>query len=88
MSRRTRKFPVAIRSISGDAGSPFLYQTKDSISPDGYLTSKETKMEATYQMVDKNPDEHWYDVEGHQLHEERMREGFELFGKYYKNLWD
>ena len=45
-------------------------------------------MEATYQMVDKNPDEHWYDVEGHQLHEERMREGFELFGKYYRNLWD
>ena len=46
------------------------------------------KMEPTYQMVDKNPDEHWYDVEGHQLHEERMREGFELFGKYYRNLWD
>lgn len=46
------------------------------------------KMEATYQMVDKNPDEHWYDAEGHRLHEERMREGFELFGKYYQSLWD
>lgn len=46
------------------------------------------KMEATYQMVDKNPDEHWYDHVGHQLHEERMQEGFELFGKYYRSLWD
>lgn len=46
------------------------------------------KMEATYQMVDKNPDEHWYDAAGNQLHEERMQEGFELFGKYYRNLWD
>lgn len=46
------------------------------------------KMEKTYQMVDKNPDEHWYDAEGHQLHEERIREGLELFGKYYQSLWD
>lgn len=46
------------------------------------------KVEKTYQMVDKNPDEHWYDVEGHQLHEERIQEGLELFGKYYRNLWD
>lgn len=46
------------------------------------------KMEATFQMVDKNPDEHWYDHVGHQLHEERMQEGFELFGKYYRSLWD
>ncbi len=46
------------------------------------------KMEKTYQMVDKNPDEHWYDVEGHRLHEERIQEGLELFGKYYQNLWD
>lgn len=46
------------------------------------------KMEKTFQMVDKNPDEHWYDVEGHRLHEARMQEGFELFGKYYANLWD
>lgn len=46
------------------------------------------KMEPTYQMVDKNPDEHWYDHVGHMLHEERIQEGLELFGKYYKNLWD
>lgn len=45
-------------------------------------------MEDTYQMVDKNPNEHWYDFVGHQLHEERIQEGLELFGKYYRALWD
>lgn len=46
------------------------------------------KHEKTYQMVDKNPDGHWYDVEGHRLHMDRIQEGLELFGKYYQNLWD
>lgn len=46
------------------------------------------KVEKTYQMVDKNPDEHWYDVEGHKLHEQRIQEGLELFGKYFQNLWN
>jgi hypothetical protein len=45
------------------------------------------KTSNTFQMVDKNPDEHWYDHEGHMLHEERIQEGLELFGKYYRNLW-
>jgi len=45
-------------------------------------------MEPTYQMVDKNPGEHWYDHVGHMKHEERIQEGLELFGKYYRNLWD
>lgn len=46
------------------------------------------QMEETYQMVDKNPNDHWYDSVGHRLHEERIREGLELFGKYYRDLWD
>ena len=46
------------------------------------------KMENTFRMVDKNPNQHWYDHVGHQLHEERIQEGLELFGKYYRNLWD
>jgi hypothetical protein len=41
-----------------------------------------------YEMVDENPGEHWYDHVGHTLHEERIQEGLELFGKYYRNLWD
>lgn len=46
------------------------------------------KIEPTYQMIDKNPDEHWFDAEGLQLHEDRIQEGLELFGKYYRSLWD
>jgi len=46
------------------------------------------KLEDTFQMVDKNPNEHWYDHVGHELHEERIQEGLELFGKYYRALWD
>lgn len=46
------------------------------------------KLEKTYKMVDKNPNSHWYDAEGHALHEERIQEGLELFGKYYRALWD
>lgn len=46
------------------------------------------KLEKTYQMVDKNPDEHWFDAEGLELHEKRIQEGLELFGKYYRALWD
>lgn len=45
-------------------------------------------VEEMYEMVDENPNEHWYDHVGHMLHEERIQEGLELFGKYYRNLWD
>ena len=30
----------------------------------------------------------WVDDEGRQKHQERMTNGFKLFGKYYENLWD
>lgn len=46
------------------------------------------KTEKTYQMRDKDPTSHWYDSVGHTLHEERIQEGLELFGKYYRSLWD
>jgi hypothetical protein len=46
------------------------------------------KVEKTYKMVDRNPDAHWYDFEGHQLHEARIQEGLELFGKHFRSLWD
>lgn len=41
-----------------------------------------------FKLVDRNPDEHWYDYVGHQLHEEKIQEGLNLFAKYYRNLWD
>lgn len=57
--------------------------------PDETYASKITgKNEPLYQMVDKNPNEHWYDHAGHTMHDERIREGLELFGKYFRNLWD
>lgn len=46
------------------------------------------KMEKTFQIVDKNPEEHFFDAKGLQLHEDRIQEGLELFGKYYRSLWD
>ena len=46
------------------------------------------KTEPVYEMVDENPDEHWYDQVGHKLHEERIQEGLELFGKHFRSLWD
>ena len=30
----------------------------------------------------------WIDDEGRQKHQERMSNGFRLFGKYYESLWD
>jgi len=30
----------------------------------------------------------WTDDEGRKKHQERMSNGFRLFGKYYENLWD
>lgn len=30
----------------------------------------------------------WIDHDGMKAHQERMTNGFKLFGKYYENLWD
>ena len=30
----------------------------------------------------------WEDREGQKAHQERMKNGFKLFGKYFENLWD
>ena len=30
----------------------------------------------------------WIDHEGMKAHQERMSNGFRLFGRYYENLWD
>jgi hypothetical protein len=46
------------------------------------------KSEEMFTMVDKHPDKHWTDYDGMRLHEERIQEGLELFGKYYQHLWD
>ena len=45
-------------------------------------------MEPTYQMINRDPNSHWYDHVGHKLHEERIQEGLNLFAKYYRSIWD
>jgi hypothetical protein len=42
----------------------------------------------SYEMKDLNPDQHWLDIAGLELHEERIQEGLNLFGKYFRSLWD
>ena len=55
---------------------------------DPFIDPVTGKSEDTFRMVDKNPDDHWTDIEGMRKHEERIQEGLELFGKYYRHLWD
>jgi hypothetical protein len=44
--------------------------------------------EPTFQMVDKDPNSHWFDGDGLELHEKRIQEGLDLFAKYFRSLWD
>jgi hypothetical protein len=37
---------------------------------------------------DNEPSKSTYDWDKVRAHEDRVNEGFELFGKYYRNLWD
>lgn len=41
-----------------------------------------------YQIIKGPNDTHHFDFEGYQKHYKQIVEGFELFGKYYMNLWD
>lgn len=41
-----------------------------------------------YRRMDKGPnDTHVFDVEGWNAYNERIQEGLELFGKYFRSLW-
>jgi hypothetical protein len=47
------------------------------------------KGEHKYYTMKKGPrDTHKVDMEGMQRMQERITNGFRLFGKYYENLWD
>jgi hypothetical protein len=48
------------------------------------LTGKD---EVLKEMINKNKN-HWYDYVGHRMHEDRIQEGLELFGKHFRSLWD
>jgi len=66
-------------------GKPDYSFEKSDIIYNNPLTGK---AEETYELVDKNPGEHWYDGVGQMIHNERIQEGLELFGKHYRSLWD
>ena len=44
--------------------------------------------DGNYQMVNGPNDTKVYDWEGRRKYQERISNGFRLFGKYYENLWD
>jgi hypothetical protein len=44
--------------------------------------------DGNYQMVDGPEHTRVYDWEGRKTYQERISNGFRLFGKYYENLWD
>jgi len=37
--------------------------------------------------IQVNPD-YWFDHEGYKRHQERIQNGYRLFGRYYSSLWD
>ena len=51
------------------------------------VSGTEGEEDAMYEMIQKNPD-YWVDYEGMKEYNERIQNGFRLFGKYYSNLWD
>ena len=62
----------------------YIWKKTDTTFPNP-LTGK---AEELFEMLDKNPTGHFTDFEGMRLHEDRIQEGLELFGKYYRALWD
>ena len=44
--------------------------------------------DGNYQMIRGPNDTKEYDWEGRKMYQERISNGFRLFGKYYENLWD
>ena len=44
--------------------------------------------DGNYQMIKGPNDTREYDWEGRKAYQERISNGFRLFGKYYENLWD
>ena len=51
------------------------------------VSGKEEDDSAMYRQHQLNPD-YYVDFEGMRLYNDRITNGFRLFGKYYQNLWD
>jgi len=51
------------------------------------VSGSEDDENAMYQVNQTNPD-YWVDFDGMKLYNDRIQNGFRLFGKYYQGLWD
>ncbi len=51
------------------------------------VSKNEEEDSECYTVKQLNPD-YWVDYEGMQAHQDRITNGFRLFGKYYQGLWD
>ena len=51
------------------------------------ISGNEDDDAALWTMNQTNPD-YWVDYDGMKVYNDRIQNGFRLFGKYYQNLWD
>jgi hypothetical protein len=67
--------------VSGTLDTKWKKSEKTYTHPSG-------KEEITYEMVRGPNDTFKINMEGRQKHQDRINNGFRLFGKYYQGLWD
>jgi hypothetical protein len=51
------------------------------------VSKNEEEDSECYTVKQLNPD-YWIDMDGYKLYNDRIQNGFRLFGKYYQGLWD
>ena len=74
--------------LDGDYDDKYQHGTSEYVWVDGPSWTDPVTGETHNTHISKNIGDSWFDIVGHQLHEERIQEGLELFGKYYRSLWD
>ena len=67
--------------VIGEMIWAFEQKTRDDWESDYYKYEDDPKAMFGLKLV-------WEDREARKAHQERMTNGFKLFGKYYENLWD
>ena len=77
----------AFEQIQPDADWEAQY-TSGTLDTQWKKCEKEYNGESLYEMVRGPNDTYKIDMEGMRKHQDRMSNGFRLFGKYYQGLWD
>jgi hypothetical protein len=73
-------YPEKYKHGNGD----YIFESAEKMLPNLFTGV----LEPTFKIVDTNPNEHWVDYVGIELHKIRIQEGIDLFAKYYRSLWD